>query len=154
MARLGKGLVLLLLMAWPLLALVLAGEDARSTGCLAAKGAAACAACHAAAGEALWATRQDRPCSPYCMTCHGKAEMARHHNVGTPLKRPPGAALPLAKGQRVACFTCHLLSQPRYDSVRWKAASLYDRTFRTASQYKTYFLVTRNDQGQLCLACH
>jgi len=148
----GRWAVAILFLLVPLLA-ALALEDARSAGCLTAAGASSCAPCHAADHAARWEHRA-RPCTPYCLTCHRKAEMEQHHPVGTALKRKPAGVYPLTADLKTACFTCHDLSRPRYDSVRWKAASLYDRTFRREASYKTYFLSTRNDQGQLCLACH
>jgi len=148
--------VLLLGLALPLLALALAPgeEDAHTTGCLPAKGAAACVACHPGDAASRHAAGATRLCSAYCQTCHAKDDMARHHKVGTALAQAPSAVLPLTSGKKTACITCHLLSRPRYDSVRWKAASLYDRMFRAEPRYKTYFLAMRNDQGQLCLSCH
>ena len=138
----------------PLLALALTEEDAHTTGCLPASGAAACQKCHAGDAAARFTAHHDRPCTPYCLTCHAKAQMAQHHQVGSHLVRTPAAELPLTADRRTACFTCHDLSRPRYDRVRWKAASLFDRTFRNEARYKTYFLAVRNDQGQLCLSCH
>lgn len=137
-----------------LLAFAGGDEGALTTGCLPAQGAAACASCHPRDAATRWAADPFRPCTPYCLTCHTKDQMDRHHHVGTPLSQPPRAELPLTAARQVACFTCHLLSRPRYDTVRWKAASLYDRMFRSEPRYKTYFLAIRNDQGQLCLACH
>jgi hypothetical protein len=148
--------VLALVLALPLLALALAPaeEDAHTTGCLPARGVAACVACHPGDAASRFAEGATRFCSPYCQTCHAKGEMARHHNVGVALAQAPSAVLPLTSGKKTACITCHLLSRPRYDTVRWKAASLYDRMFRGEPRYKTYFLAMRNDQGQLCLSCH
>lgn len=132
-------------------------EDAHSTGCLPGlavqEPSSACAGCHKDAA-ARWASRQYRPCTPYCMSCHKRAELDRHHRVGIVLPDKPAESLMLTSDMRNACFTCHDLSRPRYDSVRWKAASLYDRLFRPEKRYKTYFLVMRNDEGQLCLSCH
>ena len=153
-ARVLRGLALGLALPLLVLALAPAGEDAHTTGCLPAQGAAACAACHPGDAQARYAASANRPCTSYCRTCHPQAELARHHNVGTALVRAPSAVLPLTLDKKTACFTCHLLSRPRYDTVRWKAASLYDRMFRSEPRYKTYFLAIRNDQGQLCLSCH
>ena len=80
--------------------------------------------------------------------------MDRHHPVGVLLESVPDAAVLVTADKKNACFTCHDLSRPRYDSVRWKSASLFDRLFREESRYKTYFLAMRNDQGQLCQTCH
>ena len=114
---------------------------------------AVCVSCHED-GQRRWESNQFQPCTPYCMSCHQKSEMDRHHTVGTVLPAPPGNGLHLTAEQKVNCATCHDLSRVRYDSERWKAASLFDRLFHNESRYKTYFLVMRNDQGQLCLTCH
>lgn len=118
------------------------------------EGPAACAPCHAQDARTRWEAHRTRPCTPYCLTCHRKEEMSRHHMVGSPLPRAPNARLPLTADHKTACCTCHDLARPRYDGVRWKAASLADRMFRQEARYPTYFLAERNDQGQLCLACH
>jgi hypothetical protein len=132
-------------------------EDAHSVGCLPSltvqSPASVCIACHKD-GESRWQADQYRPCTPYCKGCHKAAQMDRHHHVEVVLPRMPDAMLKLAAENKLACFTCHDLSRPRYDSVRWKAASLYTRLFRSEARYKTYFLVARNDEGQLCLSCH
>lgn len=149
-------IVLLVVSAIPLL--VLSGEeDAHSVGCLpktsVQDASSVCAGCHKDAA-ARWESNQSRPCTPYCMNCHLKAELDRHHRVEIQLPVIPQKPLKLTADGRNACFTCHDLSRPRYDSERWKAASLYDRMFRPEKRYKTYFLVERNDRGQLCLSCH
>jgi hypothetical protein len=116
--------------------------------------AAACMPCHASDAQTRWEAHHDRPCTPLCLTCHAKEEMAKHHPVGHPVTKPPRLVLRLTQDQKSACFTCHDLANRRYDSVRWKADSLFRRMFRTETQYRTYYLATRNDRGQLCLACH
>ena len=141
----------LMLILLPFLAAV-TGEDPHAPG--QAPGAAACVSCHPADAAPRWNAGRFRPCTPYCRTCHLPVEMDRHHKVDSLLQRPPSAVLPLTTDKRTACFTCHDLAQPRFDGVRWKAASLVDRMFRKESRYRTYFLAQRNDQGQLCLACH
>lgn len=133
-------------------------EDARNVGCLPPASlvpqSSVCAPCHKDS-EQRWAAREYRPCTPYCMSCHGKrADITRHHPVGVLLPTEPDPALKLTSDKRNACFTCHDLSRPRYDSVRWKSASLFDRLFREEPRYKTYFLLMRNDRGQLCQNCH
>jgi len=117
-------------------------------------GAAACASCHTKDLPERFPTHQNRPCSAYCLTCHFKTGKEQHHSVGTPLRRKPSDARLITTVDRTSCATCHDLSTPRYDQVRWKAESLFDRVFRSQDHYKTYLLVYRNDQGQLCLACH
>jgi len=150
-------IALFALMMISLLGLSLEEEDAHSVGCLPKETvqdqSTACAACHKDSAS-RWASNHDRPCTPYCMSCHKKTDMDRHHHVGVELPKVPDEVLKLTADMKLACFTCHDLSHPRYDSVRWKAASLYDRMFRAEKRYKTYFLSERNDQGQLCLSCH
>lgn len=150
-------LVLLAIALLPLHLTALEKEDAYSVGCLPKNTSRApwssCAACHAD-NVSRWAAHQYRPCTPYCKSCHRPAEMERHHRVGMILPGAPDKSLKLTAKNEVACSTCHDLAQPRYDSVRWKAASLYDRMFRSEPRYKTYFLSKRNEQGQLCLSCH
>ncbi|MDD2700922.1 MAG: hypothetical protein PHH36_06745 [Sideroxydans sp.] len=132
-------------------------QDARTTGCLprdvASVAAAVCASCHKDAPQ-RFGKDPVRSCTPYCMSCHKKTDMDRHHTVGTALPRMPETDMYLTAGKKVVCSTCHDLSRPRYDLVRWKATSLFDRMFHDEDQYKTYFLSMRNDQGQLCLTCH
>ncbi|MBK7294780.1 MAG: hypothetical protein IPI84_13645 [Holophagaceae bacterium] len=139
----------------PLLALSLDAQDAAGQpihGLL--QDAAACTACHREAGASLWEAHRWQPCTAFCMTCHAPADMAQHHSVGKPLRRPLSTPLPLAKNQVLACFTCHDLSRPREDALRWKAESLFGRLFRRQARHRTYLLVHRNDRGQLCRICH
>lgn len=132
-----------------------AAEDVAVAGALphASVPASACLSCHDD-GQTRWSANRYRPCTPYCLTCHKKPEMDRHHTVGTVLPEASRAALHLTSEMKVACATCHDMARTRYDDVRWKATSLFDRMFHKESQYRTYFLVMRNDQGQLCLTCH
>lgn len=144
--------VAVILCLWALAVSAQAPDD--MPGRTAAQQAAACAPCHHDEAPARWSEHRDHACSAYCQTCHLPSDMARHHAVGAALKQAPKAELPLAPGRRTACFTCHTLAQPRYDQVRWKAESLFGRLFRRGERQKTYLLVTRNDRGQLCRACH
>jgi hypothetical protein len=135
--------------------LSLAGQEpADMPGHGALKDATACQTCHKEDGQGRWAMHRGRPCTPYCLTCHAKADMAQHHSVDVPLRKALPAPLPLTKEQRMACFTCHDLSRAREDGIPWKAESLFDRLFRKQRRYKTFFLVQRNERGQLCRICH
>jgi hypothetical protein len=134
-------------------------EDATTVGCLPKRThiepISVCATCHQRQeAEQYFNKRQSSPCTPYCMTCHKSTAMSRHHSVGERLTKMPDEPLLLAAEMKMACFTCHNLTRPRYDSERWKAASLFDRVFRKQKRYKTYFLTLHNEQGQLCLTCH
>ncbi len=80
--------------------------------------------------------------------------MSRHHPVGTRLSKMPDEPLLLSSEMKMACFTCHFMTRARYDSERWKSASMFDRVFHKQKRYKTYFLTLHNEQGQLCLYCH
>lgn len=115
---------------------------------------AACAPCHGLEAVNRWATARHRPCTQLCLTCHSQEDMAKHHPVGTQLTKPIKTRLSLTGDRRTACATCHDLSRPRHDRVRWKADSLFGRLFRKQEKYPTYYLAIRNDRGQLCLACH
>ena len=125
--------VLLAISIIPILVLSLEDEDAHSVGCLpkttVQDPASVCATCHKDSAD-RWASNQHHPCTPYCMSCHKQTQMERHHHVGMELTEKPDEIMKLTTEMKVACFTCHDLSHPRYDSVRWKAASLYDRLFR------------------------
>ena len=149
-------IALFAILLMPLIGLSLEEENAQTVGCLPGKTvenpSSVCAPCHKDR-VTRWELYQDQPGSPYCMSCHKKT-MGRHHIIGTVLTEKPVGPLKLTSEKKTACFTCHNLSRPRYDSVRWKAASLYDRIFHPEKRYKTYFLSERNDQGQLCLSCH
>ncbi len=116
---------------------------------------ASCAACHGPGRQAP-AAPQDvaRACSTLCATCHTSGRTGAHHGVGHALEAGAVTNLPLTNDGRTACFTCHDLTRPRWSDVPWKAQSLFDRTFRSARRHKTYYLVMRNDRGQLCKACH
>ena len=141
----------------PMIGFSLEEEDARNAGCLpktsVADQASVCVSCHQDALQ-RWASNQYQPCTPYCISCHKKSEMDRHHSVGTSLPDLPENVLTLTSEKKIACITCHDLSRTRYDRERWKATSLFDRLFHKENRYNTYFLVMRNDRGQLCLACH
>lgn len=152
------GMVLFILMMTPLgFALGEGEEDVRSAGCLPKLSlpnpASVCAGCHQDS-QKRWTGYQFRPCTEYCMTCHKTDEISRHHTVGTLLPKLSEDALHLTSERKMACMTCHDLSRARFDKVRWKSTSLFDRLFHQQSKYNTYFLSMRNDQGQLCLYCH
>lgn len=142
-----------LLLGLVLIGVVLALPDEPNLPCI-PTGAPACASCHSKDLSQRFPAHGTRPCTPYCLTCHFKDGKDQHHSVGTPLRKKPTDAHLITVGDRTGCATCHDLSTPRYDQVRWKAESLYDRMFRSQNHYKTYLLVYRNDKGQLCLACH
>lgn len=156
--RILAGLAMALMLLLPAVVHSLDAEDARTVGCLPKgakeKAAAACAGCHKTDAPIRYENSQYRACTPYCMSCHQSDEMSRHHTVGAELTQQPDSAMHLTQDSRIGCATCHDLSRMRYDTVRWKAASLFNRLFRDEGRYQTYFLAMRNDAGQLCLTCH
>lgn len=115
-------------------------------------GPEACARCHAADPAAALAPRLARPCVALCASCHELR--GGHHPVGvalSPGSRPP---LLLTDDGRTTCCTCHDVTRPRVDGVAWASRSLFDRLARRVRESRTYYLVERNDRGQLCRACH
>ncbi len=125
----------------------------QETPCL-PKDARRCAPCHAQNLSQVFPSRAARPCIADCTACHFKADPRQHHPVGQEMRREPKHPALQLTGQRLSCATCHDVGSPRTDTKRWKAASFFDRAFRRHDRYPTYHLVTPNDQGQLCKACH
>ena len=93
-----------------------------------------------------------KSCDTYCMKCHKERE--EHHGVGVKIESEMPSGFQLTKKNRIACITCHDLRQDRYDSRSWRAESLFESVFSFSSQHKTYYLVMRNNNGQLCKKCH
>jgi hypothetical protein len=133
-------------------ALLLTAQEATAP-CIPASVEKSCRSCHPGDG-ARWESRRSRPCSKYCLSCHAPKEMEKHHPVGGKLPATPPPGLLLTGEGTTGCSTCHDLGKPRFDKVRWRSESLYDRLFRRQPRYRTYFLAVRNDRGQLCKACH
>lgn len=134
-------------------ALQLMAQDAGAP-CLPSSAEKSCQSCHPEDAAQRWGRRRSRPCSRYCLSCHAPKEMQGHHPIGQKLPATPPTELLLSVGGSTGCFTCHDLGKPRYDRMRWKAESLFDRLFRRQLRYKTFFLALRNDRGQLCKTCH
>jgi hypothetical protein len=112
----------------------------------------ACHACHTQREQDGRLKDPARACSNMCRTCH--KETGKHHPVGIALDRKPSSALSLTSGNELACVTCHDLKGNRFDTSSWRGESLFSSLFRRQSQYKTYYLATRNNKGQLCRNCH
>jgi predicted CXXCH cytochrome family protein len=112
----------------------------------------ACLKCHdAAAAAEIW-SRLTKPCSEMCATCHTFPE--RHHAVGVPISRRVQSPLLLTKNATNACVTCHDVTRPRFERSAWVSQSLFERVARRSIENKTFYLVMRNDRGQLCRTCH
>jgi hypothetical protein len=113
---------------------------------------APCLQCHSTTDSAAPARDPAKACDAFCLTCH--EDTKQHHKVGI---QPPGgrpATLQLNSRHEVVCTTCHDLTGRRFDDSPWKYQSLYQRAFRKSHHYRTYYLVLRNDKGQLCRTCH
>lgn len=107
-----------------------------------------CARCHKGNSfpEPAWA------CKNYCITCH-KENNRTHHKTDAPMKKKRPGIMATARG-KITCRTCHNLKGNRYGKKSWKAESLYDSIFSKKKKYKTYYLIMRNNNGQLCKTCH
>jgi hypothetical protein len=92
------------------------------------------------------------PCSELCFTCH--YDMKNHHAINVKVSGKTPEELRLTGKKRLSCNTCHRPDSARFDSSSWKAESLYEKAFGGKSQYKTYFLIKKNNDGQLCKTCH
>lgn len=90
-------------------------------------------------------------CDEFCIKCHEDSE--KHHSVGARIKDKIGL-FKLTKKNKIACYTCHDLNVQRFDTVSWRSESLFEKVFRGKSRYKTYYLIMRNNNGQLCRKCH
>ncbi len=110
-----------------------------------------CLECHSREEALLFRNKVTKSCSVYCMTCH--EELKAHHTVDRFLTGKVPEAIDL-HNNKIACFTCHDLRQKRYDSVSWKSESLFESLFQSKDVYPTYFLIERNNEGQLCKKCH
>lgn len=116
-------------------------------------GSSACfVECHKAQKIQVTVTDPYNACSYMCLECH--KDMDRHHAVNVRLKGKVSGELVLTSKKRLACITCHRPGNRRFDNISWKAESLYENIFSSKKKHKTYYLVTRNNDGQLCKMCH
>jgi len=91
-------------------------------------------------------------CDQMCVTCH--KELEEHHKTGMIIEKNPGPAVKLRKDGTLACVSCHDLTLPRWDLKPWKSQSLFGAMFGMKKKHHTYYLVERNNNGQLCDRCH
>ena len=108
-----------------------------------------CEKCHTKSEAKEFKGETIYSCFDYCQTCHDT-----HHSVGKRVSRNRPKNLKYFKRNKVACFTCHELDRPRFDSKSWKSESLYERVFDSKNKYSTYYLPVNNRQGELCKQCH
>ncbi len=113
-----------------------------------------CAGCHRDDAPARFERDRLQPCAAFCLTCHPPKEMEKHHTIGKKLERPLRRSLRLDAREQMTCATCHHLGRPRFDTLRWRSESLFDRAFRRQDRHRTYLLAFRNERGQLCKTCH
>ena len=111
-----------------------------------------CMPCHNSSKEKRLLQDTSLACSQCCLSCHNPANI--HHPINIKIsERLPDNFL-LTPKKRLTCITCHNLNHDRFDSSSWKSESLYENMFKGSSKYKTYFLVQKNNNGQLCKTCH
>jgi len=113
-----------------------------------------CMECHTKEEAISFKNRTTESCSVFCASCHEQTlDLEAHHKVSQRMttKIPRGIRL---LNNRVTCFTCHDLKSKRFDNSSWKAESLYESLFDSKEIYKTYFLIKKNNEGQLCKTCH
>ena len=94
-------------------------------------------------------------CDPNCMLCHKSMSSGNHHPVGMKLENVNTRTLgPVTQREKMMCITCHDLRKNRLDRKPWRSQSLYESIFKKKGKYKTYYLVKKNNKGQLCNLCH
>jgi hypothetical protein len=108
-----------------------------------------CRECHTNEEADSFRGKTAKSCSNNCLTCHKS-----HHEFKVWLKRKPRNVLPFRKDQKITCYTCHNLTQKRFDTTPWKSESLFEHYFNTQKMYKTYYLRIKNNEGALCKNCH
>jgi hypothetical protein len=109
-----------------------------------------CTHCHAKNDKKI--PDLNRTCAELCFTCH--KEIKNHHAINIKIAEKVPGELRLTEKKRLSCITCHSLNNSRFDNSSWKAESLYEKAFAGKAQYKTYFLIKKNNDGQLCKTCH
>lgn len=129
-----------------------ASDEARSAGAHPSWTVDSCLACHGKAEASAISPRLTRPCQTLCVSCHQFRD--GHHPVGVTILRAVPAPLLLTTAGTNTCSTCHDTSRPQFDRSPWVSRSLFERIARRPSENRTYFLVMRNDKGQLCRICH
>ncbi len=111
-----------------------------------------CIKCHIDQNIQVKIERPSKADDAFCMKCHNN--MKAHHPVGIRMKGTIPDGLELTTKNKIACFSCHNLEHKRFDDAPWKAESLYDSMFKKQNKYKTYYLIEKNNEGQLCSKCH
>jgi hypothetical protein len=111
-----------------------------------------CATCHNKINKNIKLSDPALACAPQCLTCH--KEMKNHHAINNKIIEKLPEEFILTGKKRLTCITCHNLKENRFDSKSWKAESLYEKIFSGTPRYKTYFLIKKNNNGQLCKTCH
>lgn len=110
-----------------------------------------CFECHKA-NDMNISSDTTKPCPNICLKCH--KDMTGHHKINLKISKKLNFNFPLTKRNRIACYTCHDLKIKRYDSTPWRSESLFDSVFASSKLYKTYYLIIKNNDGDLCKKCH
>ncbi len=94
-----------------------------------------------------------KSCNNHCYTCH--KNIKRHHPVDSVItKILPDKLQRLDSKKKLVCITCHDLNIKRMAEKSYRSESLFESLTGRKSEYKTYYLVIRNNNGQLCKTCH
>lgn len=94
-------------------------------------------------------------CDPNCILCHKTMTSGNHHPVGIKIESTNTVGLgPITQRQKMMCITCHDLRKSRFGGQPWRSQSLYESIFKKKGKYKTFYLVKKNNKGQLCNMCH
>ena len=111
-----------------------------------------CTQCHNTTQIGKFKSKADA-CAIYCKTCH--KNMDAHHKTGYVIDNElSGAVNKLTNRKELACYTCHDLTINKFSDKSYKAESLFGGIFSFKSKHKTYYLVVRNNNGQMCKTCH
>lgn len=107
-----------------------------------------CLECHSPEEATDFENRTSESCSEFCLTCHDP-----HHSTDTFVRGDTPDHIKLLN-QKLVCFSCHNVKKQRFDNESWKAESMFEQMFRKKDRYPTYFLIEKNNEGQLCRRCH
>ncbi len=111
-----------------------------------------CQKCHSPGDAYGWQIGSNNECRRYCYGCHSIER--QHHPTGHVVEVSLPKGIVLTAKRQITCRSCHNLQSPAEDSKAWRSESLFDSMFRKQLIYKTYYLIMRNNKGQLCRSCH
>ncbi len=111
-----------------------------------------CIECHNKVSVKAQMNNTSYICSQQCQVCH--TDNSSHHQINVKMGEKLSENIILSSKKRMMCVTCHDPGRARYDNSVWKAESLYEKVFGSGGKFKTYFLIKKNNEGQLCKICH